>query len=107
MVALKGARTFVATPAGESWCHDASQIGLATSGSGDVLAGIVAGLLSRGATLAQAAVWGVFLHAAAGRALARTHGPLGYLASQLPGAVPAAMHRHVSAPAPARARRKA
>ena len=92
-VALKGARTVVATPKGECWTHESRQIGLATSGSGDVLAGVIAGLASRGATLDQAAVWGVFLHAAAGRVLARRHGPLGYLAREIPEPIPAAMRR--------------
>ena len=94
VVALKGARTFVATPTGECWCHESRQIGLATSGSGDVLAGVIAGLASRGATLAQAAVWGVFLHAAAGRVLARSHGEIGFLAREIAGLVPAAMRSH-------------
>ena len=60
-------------------------VGLATSGSGDALAGIIAGLATRGAPLAQAAAWGVALHARAGRALAERIGPIGYLASELRG----------------------
>jgi NAD(P)H-hydrate repair Nnr-like enzyme with NAD(P)H-hydrate dehydratase domain len=67
--------------------------GLATSGSGDVLAGLVAGLLARGAEPAQAAVWAVALHARAGAALARRFGPLGYLARELAAEVPALMER--------------
>jgi NAD(P)H-hydrate repair Nnr-like enzyme with NAD(P)H-hydrate dehydratase domain len=67
--------------------------GLATSGSGDVLAGLVAGLLARGAEPAQAAVWAVALHARAGEALARRFGPLGTLARELAAEVPALMER--------------
>ena len=44
MVALKGALTHIATPDGEVWRHDGGNVGLAVSGSGDVLAGIIAGL---------------------------------------------------------------
>jgi NAD(P)H-hydrate repair Nnr-like enzyme with NAD(P)H-hydrate dehydratase domain len=62
--------------------------GLATSGSGDVLAGIVAGLAARGAEPAQAAVWAVFLHSRAGEALARRTGPLGFLARELSAELP-------------------
>jgi NAD(P)H-hydrate repair Nnr-like enzyme with NAD(P)H-hydrate dehydratase domain len=83
-VALKGAETFVATPEGELWRHDGrGLVGLATSGSGDVLAGVIAGLAARGAPLAQAAAWGVTLHARAGAALARRVGTLGTLAREL------------------------
>ena len=68
-------------------------MGRAVSGSGDVLAGIVAGLASRGASAEQAAVWGVALHALAGERLASRTGPLGYLARDLSAEVPALMHR--------------
>jgi NAD(P)H-hydrate repair Nnr-like enzyme with NAD(P)H-hydrate dehydratase domain len=58
------------------------------SGSGDVQAGIVAGLLARGAEPAQAAVWGGYCHARAGERLATAVGTVGYLARELPGEVP-------------------
>jgi NAD(P)H-hydrate repair Nnr-like enzyme with NAD(P)H-hydrate dehydratase domain len=66
---------------------------LATSGSGDVLAGLVAGLLARGAEPAGAAAWGVWLHGEAGNALARRVGPIGYLARELPAEVPRLLQR--------------
>ena len=88
IVALKGATTYIATPDGDCWRHVSNQAGLGTSGSGDVLAGIIVGLAARGAPLAQAAVWGVALHARAGRALAERMGSLGYLARELPGEIP-------------------
>jgi hydroxyethylthiazole kinase-like uncharacterized protein yjeF len=89
VVALKGARTVIATPNGERWQHEGGNVGLATSGSGDVLAGIIAGLAARGADLAQAAAWGVVLHAQAGERLAARLGKLGYLARELADEVPA------------------
>jgi hydroxyethylthiazole kinase-like uncharacterized protein yjeF len=89
VVALKGARTVVAAPDGERWQHEGGNAGLATSGSGDVLAGLVAGLAARGATLAQATCWGVALHAQAGVRLAARLGPLGYLARELADEIPA------------------
>lgn len=87
-VALKGATTCVADAQGAAWLHEAQTPGLATSGSGDVLAGLIAGLAARGATPQQAAVWGVALHARAGGALAARQGAVGYLARELPAEVP-------------------
>lgn len=105
VVALKGATTFVATPAGQVWRHDGGNIGLATSGSGDTLAGAIAGLAARGAPLEQAAVWGIALHALAGERLAREQGPLGYLARDLAAQIPGLMCKLGSGPAADRAPR--
>lgn len=91
VLALKGATTVIGTPEGEAWTHSAEAPGLGTSGSGDVLAGIVAGLAARGASPAQALAWGVALHARAGMALAQRHGTVGYLARELAAEVPAIM----------------
>lgn len=91
-VALKGAVTHVAAPDGRLWRHEGGNVGLAVSGSGDALAGIIAGLAARGAPLEQAAAWGVALHARAGTRLAEASGPLGYLARDLPSQVPMLMH---------------
>lgn len=89
VVALKGPLTVIASPCGELWEHQGGNIGLAISGSGDVLAGIIAGLAARGASLEQAAAWGVALHAAAGEQLALRFGVLGYLAREITAEVPA------------------
>ena len=91
VVALKGAITYIAAPDGRVWRNRAGNPGLATSGSGDVLAGIMAGLAARGAPLEQASAWAVALHARAGDRLAQRIGPLGYLARELPGEVPGLM----------------
>jgi len=92
VVALKGMATHVATPDGRCWRHQRAVPGLATSGSGDVLAGLAAGLIARGAEPAQAAVWAVAVHARAGAALARRAGPIGYLARELAAEVPRLLH---------------
>lgn len=65
--------------------------GLGTSGSGDVLAGTIAGLRARGTSSAQAACWGTHLHAAAADRLASKLGPLGFLARELADELPALM----------------
>jgi hydroxyethylthiazole kinase-like uncharacterized protein yjeF len=81
----------IAAPDGRGWRHAGGGPGLATSGSGDVLAGIVAGLLARGAEPEQAAVWAAFLHARAGGRLAERIGPLGFLARELLDEIASAM----------------
>lgn len=89
VVALKGARTVLASPDGRRWQHEGGNVGLAVSGSGDVLAGVIAGLAARGAALEQAACWGVALHARAGERLAARMGTLGYLAREIADEIPA------------------
>ena len=89
VVALKGSETFVATPDGEAFRYSEGEVGLATSGSGDILAGILLGLLARGAALDQAAVWAVYLHGSAGNRLKRRIGAVGFLARELSGEIPA------------------
>jgi ADP-dependent NAD(P)H-hydrate dehydratase len=78
----------VAMPEGRCWTIPTGHAGLGTSGSGDVLAGAVAGLLARGADCAQAACWGTFLHATAGDRLAARMGRLGFLARELTDELP-------------------
>lgn len=91
VVVMKGAESHIVGPDGQSWLFKGGGVGLATSGSGDVLAGLIAGLLARGAEPAQAALWGVFLHGDAGRILGDRVGPLGYLARDLAVEVPTIM----------------
>ena len=88
VVALKGACSYIAGPAGEAWSCAHGNVGLGTSGSGDTLAGLIAGLLGRGADPVRAVVWGVYLHGEAGNRLARSRGLLGYLAREIPDEVP-------------------
>jgi hydroxyethylthiazole kinase-like uncharacterized protein yjeF len=91
VVAMKGASTHVVSPNGEAWLSDNGSIGLATSGSGDTLAGILAGLLARGTDPALATIWAVYMHGEAGRRLAKKNGTLGLLAREIPGEIPSIM----------------
>jgi len=88
VVALKGARTYIAAPDGTAFHCVAGNVGLGTSGSGDTLAGVIAGLCARGADPLQAAAWGVYLHAKAGDVLARKIGLVGFLARELLAEIP-------------------
>jgi hydroxyethylthiazole kinase-like uncharacterized protein yjeF len=88
-VGLGGATSWIASPDGRLWRDESGGAGLGVSGAGDVRAGLVAGLLARGAEPVQAAVWGSHLHGRAGERLAATIGRLGFLARELPAQVPA------------------
>jgi hydroxyethylthiazole kinase-like uncharacterized protein yjeF len=91
VIALKGRETFIVGPDGKAYCNRTGNVGLATSGSGDTLSGIIAGLAARGASGLQATAWGVYLHGRAGDRLARRMGQLGFLARELLAEVPALM----------------
>ena len=63
---LKGAYTIIALPDGNCWFNSTGNPGMATGGSGDVLTGILTGLLAQGYTPGEAAVLGVYLHGLSG-----------------------------------------
>jgi hydroxyethylthiazole kinase-like uncharacterized protein yjeF len=89
VVSLKGSTTYTCAPDGRIFADDRGNVGLGTSGSGDVVAGAIGGLAARGADPLQAAVFGIHLHAVAGDRLAERVGPLGYLARELAAEFPA------------------
>lgn len=89
IVLVKGVTSHVVHPDGRTWTYCGGAPGLGVSGSGDTLAGIVGGLLARGAEPLHALLWGVWLHGEAGSALARKVGPIGFLARQIPDEIPA------------------
>ena len=92
-VVLKGAETVISDPDGSTYLNRRGNAGLATAGSGDVLAGFIAGICARHVEPVQAAVWAVTLHARAGEKLASRVGPIGYLARELPAEVPGLMRQ--------------
>ena len=88
IVVLKGAVTYVATPAGHLWRHLGGVCGLATAGSGDTLSGLLTALLARGASPLAASLWSVLVHARAGSVLTKKVGPVGFLAREIPALFP-------------------
>jgi len=88
ILVLKGSETHVAAPDGTLLHYGGGGSGLATGGSGDVLAGAITGLASRGTAPLVAAGWGVWLHGQSGRRVATTRGPIGFLARELPAEFP-------------------
>ncbi|HYI48293.1 MAG TPA: NAD(P)H-hydrate dehydratase [Allosphingosinicella sp.] len=93
---VKGRFSFVAAPDGRAFRFEGGGIGLATSGSGDVLAGIVGGLAARGADPLTATLWGVWLHGEAGRILTREVGRVGFLAREVAELVPGLLNTQSS-----------
>ncbi len=83
VVVLKGHRTVVADEHGTVYVNGTGNPGMATAGSGDVLAGIIGGLLAQGLSLFEAATVGVYLHGAAGDAAAARVGVPSLLASDI------------------------
>jgi hydroxyethylthiazole kinase-like uncharacterized protein yjeF len=91
VVVLKGARTLVAAPGGRL-SEDPHEIpALASGGTGDVLSGVIAGLLAQGLEPFEAAVSGVYVHAEAGRRVSARLGDSGLLASDLLPELPQVM----------------
>ncbi|MDP9414507.1 MAG: NAD(P)H-hydrate dehydratase [Pseudomonadota bacterium] len=88
---LKGEFSHTVSPDGRAFRFKGGGVGLATSGSGDTLAGIVGGLCARGADPLSAALWGVYLHGEAGRQLSRRVGRVGFLAREILELVPKLM----------------
>ncbi len=86
--AVVSSDNIIVAPGGAVWTVPAGHSGLGTSGSGDVLAGAVTGLVARSGDLAQAACWGTYLHAASGDRLAARIGALGFLARDLVAEIP-------------------
>ncbi|MCU1377431.1 MAG: NAD(P)H-hydrate dehydratase, partial [Acidimicrobiales bacterium] len=91
VVAERGPTTEIAAPAGGRWLDHHGNVGLATSGSGDVAAGIAAGLVTRGVDPVTAAIWAAALHGRAGERLAERVAPLGFLARELLDELPATL----------------
>ncbi|MBI4525558.1 MAG: NAD(P)H-hydrate dehydratase [Deltaproteobacteria bacterium] len=85
---LKGARTVIATPEGKAFINPTGNPGMASGGMGDVLAGIVAGLLAQRFEIEDALKLGVFLHGFVADCTARITGEIGMVASDIIEALP-------------------
>jgi ADP-dependent NAD(P)H-hydrate dehydratase len=88
VVVLKGAGTLVGAPERSSIVVPGAAPALAAAGTGDVLSGVIAGLLAQGAAPYDAALCAVWLHAAAGRQLGANRGGRGVLAGEIAEAIP-------------------
>jgi NAD(P)H-hydrate epimerase len=91
VVVLKGAHSVIAAPDGRAAISRFANPGLATAGTGDVLAGSIVGFLAQGLSLYEAAVLGVYCHGAAGEMASATMGNAGTVASDLLPLLPLAL----------------
>ena len=106
VVVLKGARTVIASPVGATAICPTGNPGMASGGTGDVLAGVIGALLAQGLAAYDAAALGVFAHGAAGDAVAARQGEAGLLASDLLAELPATLERLQAAARPEAPRRR-
>ena len=83
IVVLKGHHTLIATAEGEVWFNTTGNAGMATGGSGDVLTGIITGLLAQGYVPKDAALLGVWLHGKSGDLASKRHGQEALVASHI------------------------
>lgn len=91
VVVLKGARTLISEPSGKVFINPTGGPGLATGGTGDVLAGAIGGLLAQGLSQLDAAICGAFIHGRAGDISADELGAAGVIAGDVLRALPAAL----------------
>ena len=95
---LKGAHTVVALPDGATYTNTTGNEGMAKGGSGDVLAGLIAGIAPRYGTASDAALAGVYLHGLAGDIAAREKGKLPMTAQDIADSIPKAFEKIVLNP---------
>jgi NAD(P)H-hydrate epimerase len=95
---LKGKNTVVAEPGGEVWINTTGNPGMATGGTGDILSGILAGLVAQTPEhLLEAVIGGVYLHGLAGDLAAEAIGERGMIATDLLKTLPASMRQAAKA----------
>lgn len=99
-VVLKGAYTVISDPQGMAWISPFANPGLASGGTGDVLSGVIDGLLAQGLGPTDAACCGVYLHGLAGEAVRQRMGDTGAIATDLIQVLPETINkiRHPSGP---------
>jgi len=94
MVVLKGDRTIVARPDGEAWVNPTGNPGMATGGTGDILTGMIAGMLAQNPRRELDAVLAaVYLHGLAGDVACQSTGEHSLVATDLVAALPEAFRR--------------
>ena len=93
VVVLKDAHTVVAAPNGDAFINDVANPALASAGTGDVLAGIIGGLIAQRVPLLSAAILGVYIHSQSASNVSKTVGLSGLLASDLLAEIPVVMEK--------------
>lgn len=83
ILVLKDSRTIISTPSGKIYINTSGNSSLSVAGSGDILAGVIAGQFALGLTIEESAKMGVFLHGLCGDILAKTIGADGIMAEDI------------------------
>jgi len=91
-VLLKGYRSLIAEPGGRTVVNLTGNPGLATAGSGDVLTGIVGGLIAQGTSVENALIVGAYVHGLAGDLAAAEYGETSLVATDVIEKLAAAIH---------------
>jgi NAD(P)H-hydrate repair Nnr-like enzyme with NAD(P)H-hydrate dehydratase domain len=93
---LKGAATIIAAPDGQVYVNPTGNAGLATAGTGDVLSGIIGGLMAQSAAPLEAAVAAVYIHGLAADELKRSNGgEAGIMATDLFAVIPGVINSFI------------
>jgi ADP-dependent NAD(P)H-hydrate dehydratase / NAD(P)H-hydrate epimerase len=95
IVVLKGARTVIAEPGGAVYINPTGNPGMASGGMGDVLTGMIAGLVAQGLEPLQAAQLAVFTHGHIGDGIAAGRAPIGILATDIIEGIPGALKHFI------------
>ena len=88
IVVLKGARTVIAEPSGKIFINPTRNPGMATAGTGDVLAGMIGGFIAQGYTPLDASTIAVYMHGLAGDEVAKKKGQVGMIATDILNILP-------------------
>jgi hydroxyethylthiazole kinase-like uncharacterized protein yjeF len=90
---MKGSVTMIGNPEGQVWVNTTGNSGMATGGTGDVLTGVIAGLLAQGLEPGQACIAGVYLHGLAGDLAAQEKGAVPLIAGDIIHSLPSAWRK--------------
>ncbi|MBI2876514.1 MAG: NAD(P)H-hydrate dehydratase, partial [Candidatus Tectomicrobia bacterium] len=101
ILVLKGARTVIANPEGRVYLNPTGNPGMATGGTGDILAGMIGGLVAQGWGLLEGVLAAVYLHGLAGDLAVQRTGEICLVATDLLDSLPAAIRQVIDAPSPA------
>ncbi|MBI3399099.1 MAG: NAD(P)H-hydrate dehydratase [Deltaproteobacteria bacterium] len=92
ILVLKGAKTIIAEPSGKIFINPTGNPGMATAGTGDVLAGMIGGFIAQGYSQLDAANMAVYLHGLAGDEVAKKKGQVGMMATDIMNILPAVIN---------------
>jgi NAD(P)H-hydrate epimerase len=91
---LKGADTIIATKDEKVHVNNTGNAALSTAGTGDVLTGMIGGLLAQGLSVLRSCIIGTYIHGAVGDEISGKFGKVGIIATDLLGIIPSVIHKY-------------